>query len=361
MQNYHRHSSYSNIYVADSPVVNEDYAKRAVELGHKIISSVEHGWQEQTMNTLNYAGFPLDECYGIIKAIAKKHPEKVKPLKERFIEGFKSRLINDENADSDKAEEMSNQVWQIISDSCGYGFNSAHAYCMALDSLYCAYLKAHYPYEFYEVLLQHYSDKGNKDKVLLLKREMRKGFGISEGKYRFGEDNRAFRASPNEKCIYPSLLSIKGLSQKVSEEIYAIGQHKFDSFYHLWEEIRKSKVLNIGHIDVLTKINYFANFGNIEQILQFIEAANKLYGRTQFDKSNVDAKYVDVISRNSKETEKQYRNFNYNAALEEYWNSLNDIKSSITSRLEYQNQYLGYIDYIKPYSICSYLLIHTQR
>ena len=27
MQNYHRHTSYSNIYVADSAAVNEDYAK----------------------------------------------------------------------------------------------------------------------------------------------------------------------------------------------------------------------------------------------------------------------------------------------------------------------------------------------
>ena len=46
MQNYHRHSSYSNAWgFKDSAAVNEDYAKRAVELGHKVISSVEHGWQ----------------------------------------------------------------------------------------------------------------------------------------------------------------------------------------------------------------------------------------------------------------------------------------------------------------------------
>lgn len=308
-------------------------------------------YQEQTMNTLNYAGFPLDECYGIIKAIAKKHPEKVKPLKERFIEGFKARLINDENADENKAEEMSNQVWQIISDSCGYGFNSAHAYCMALDSLYCAYLKSHYPHEFYEVLLQHYSDKGNKDKVLLLKREMRKGFGIKEGKYRFGEDNRKFRASPKENCVYPSLLSIKGLSQKIAEEIYMIGQHDFDNFYHLWKEMKRSKVLNKGHIDILTKINYFADFGNIEKILNFIEIADKFYGRTQFNKVDVDEKYFDIISKNSEETAKQYRNFDSDTALEEYWHSLNNIKPSIISRLEYQNQYLGYIDYINPKAV----------
>ena len=59
MQNYHRHSSYSNIYTVDSPASNEDYAKRAVELGHKIISSVEHGWQGYYYET-----FELAQKYG---------------------------------------------------------------------------------------------------------------------------------------------------------------------------------------------------------------------------------------------------------------------------------------------------------
>lgn len=78
-------------------------------------------YQEQIMGILNYAGFPLDECYGIIKAIAKKHPEKVRPLKSRFIDGFKIKLIEDEKLDESTAQEMSEKVWQIISDNCGYG------------------------------------------------------------------------------------------------------------------------------------------------------------------------------------------------------------------------------------------------
>lgn len=45
MQNYHKHSYISNIILADSVVSNEDYCKRAVELGHQIISSCEHGTQ----------------------------------------------------------------------------------------------------------------------------------------------------------------------------------------------------------------------------------------------------------------------------------------------------------------------------
>lgn len=78
-------------------------------------------YQEMTMSVLNYAGFPLDECYGIIKAIAKKHSEKVKPLKSRFLDGFKNQVIKDENVPDNKAEKMSLQVWEIIENSCGYG------------------------------------------------------------------------------------------------------------------------------------------------------------------------------------------------------------------------------------------------
>lgn len=78
-------------------------------------------YQEQSMSVLSYAGFPMDECYGIIKAIAKKHPEKVRPLKDRFIEGFKKRIITEEGIEENQAQEMSERVWQIINDSCGYG------------------------------------------------------------------------------------------------------------------------------------------------------------------------------------------------------------------------------------------------
>ena len=54
-QNYHRHSFYTNIRVPDSATYNEDYAKRAVELGHGIISSVEHGTQGRYIEAYEYA------------------------------------------------------------------------------------------------------------------------------------------------------------------------------------------------------------------------------------------------------------------------------------------------------------------
>lgn len=305
-------------------------------------------YQEQTMNTLNYAGFPIDECYGIIKAIAKKHPEKVKPLKERFIAGFKDKIMKDEGISAEKAEEDSARVWQIISDSCGYGFNSAHAYCMALDSLYNAYLKAHYPYEFYEVLLQTYSDKGKKDKVAELKQEMGKAFGIREGEYKFGLDNRKFIADPENKTIYPSLLSIKGLSQGCANDLYTLGKHKYNNFYELWKDMKKKKNLNSGKVNTLIEIGYFDDFGTIGKIKRFIDILDQLYDRSQFSKSNTPIEFLQIIRKYSEETDKQYRKFDYDAALTDIWNNLDDTDISFNDRLKYELQNIGYIKTLVP-------------
>ena len=59
-QNYHRHSMYTNIRISDSTARNEDYAKRAQELGHGIISSVEHGFQGRYIE-----GYEYGKQYGL--------------------------------------------------------------------------------------------------------------------------------------------------------------------------------------------------------------------------------------------------------------------------------------------------------
>lgn len=301
-------------------------------------------YQEQTMNTLNYAGFPLDECYGMIKAISKKHPEKVKPLKSKFIDGFRERIISDEGIEKTKAQEMSEKVWQIINDSCGYGFNSAHAFCMALDSLYNAWQKANYPYEFYEVMLQHYSDKGNKNKVALIKKEMKAAYGIEEGAYKFGLDNRKFQADKENKKIYPSLLGIKGLSQKCADDLYRLSQkNQFDNFYDLYKELKNVKSLNSKKIEILTKINYFSDFANAGKILEFLNIVDDLYQRTQFGKDSVKPEYLPYIKKYSTETEKQYRNFDYDGALRDIWYSLDNKDIAIKDKLKNELELMGYI------------------
>ena len=59
-QNYHKHIDASNIMTPDSAVKYEDYAKRAVELGHGILSSCEHGFQG-----MYFHAFKIAKKYGL--------------------------------------------------------------------------------------------------------------------------------------------------------------------------------------------------------------------------------------------------------------------------------------------------------
>ena len=305
-------------------------------------------YQEQSMNTLNYAGFPLDECYGIIKSIAKKHPEKVRPLKSRFIEGFKKRIMEDDHIPDAEAEEMSAKVWQIIDDSCGYGFNSAHAYCMALDSLYCAWLKAHYPYEFYEVLLQVFSDKGKKDKVQALKQEMQVAFGIKEGEYKFGVDNRKFVADKEKHVINPSLLSIKGLSQACADDLYELSQkQKFGSFIELLAAMKKIPSLNAAKIDTLIKIDYFSDFGPSGTLLRIVEIYDQFAGRKEFKKENCKLPQ-ELLDKYTKVTEKKYKITDLDGLLKELCSMIPQVEVPIQSKINWQCEFFGFCSLVIP-------------
>lgn len=54
-QNYHKHSERTNPVISDSTVKYQDYAIRAKELGHSILSSAEHGYQGRYIETYDVA------------------------------------------------------------------------------------------------------------------------------------------------------------------------------------------------------------------------------------------------------------------------------------------------------------------
>lgn len=311
-------------------------------------------FQENVMTVLNYAGFPMSECYSIIKAIAKKHPEKVSQIKDRFCTQFATKIKADENLTDDMAQNYTQKVWQVIIDNAGYSFNSAHAYCMALDSLYCAYLKAHYPYEFYQVLLQYYSDKGDKNKVILLKKEMLDGFGIKEGEFKFGNDNRRFKADKENKVIYSSLLSLKDMNQKMSNELYTLAQkNHYDNFYGLLKDLVKLKSLKSNQLSILIDIGYFSDFGNPDKLRKFYQVYNLLHDRSQFSKNiefppEIEEYKETIFSCCSTESKLQYRNFDEEKALTLIWNKIPDTPQKTIDKIKSEFQYFGYIHTTLP-------------
>ena len=244
-------------------------------------------YQEMVMSALNYAGIPLSECYDIIKNIAKKRPEKVYKYKQIFLDGFKEILMREENRNEEEAKELSKDIWQIIEDSAGYGFNSAHAYCVALDSLYGAYLKSHYPIYFYEVFLNVLEDKSEKDRMIAVKNEASSAYKIYFPPLRFRQDNRNIVANPDKNEITTTLHSIKGFSKTISENIYVLRDNQYESFVDLLIDIEERGMMSVKIKD-LVRIKYFEEFGNNKKLLQiyneFVEGKSR-YQRKHTEKT----------------------------------------------------------------------------
>ena len=159
----------------------------------------------------------------------------IKEAKPKFIKNFAQSIIDTgETDDKNKAHELTTQVWEIIENSAAYGFNSAHAYCMAIDSVTIAYLKAYYPLEFYKVVLQRFTNKGEKNKVSLIKQEMiKRGFSLKEIK--FGDDNRQFNIDKENNCIIQTMTSIKDMPKSTPQALYEIYNNGVKGLLSLWE------------------------------------------------------------------------------------------------------------------------------
>lgn len=229
-------------------------------------------YQEMEMAALHYAGIPMSDTYTAVKNIAKKRAEKVLAYKETFITGFREAIIRDEHRSAEEALELAEKLWTIIEDSARYSFNASHSYCVALDSLYGAWIKSHYPVEFYETALRIYEKKGNKDKMSALKDEAERYFKIHFPPFRYGQDNRSINGNPENSTIVNSMKSIKGFGESIGtilwEGYQALGDFASFSDVLIWYDkhgIKESK------LTPLIQIDYFVQFGNSAELLRVVK------------------------------------------------------------------------------------------
>ncbi|MCQ2799905.1 MAG: DNA polymerase III subunit alpha [Bacilli bacterium] len=102
-------------------------------------------YQEQIMQIVKaMAGFSNGQADLFRRAISKKNMSKLEAQKEEFIKGC---LANGKDL------ALSNKVFDLIFRFANYGFNKAHAFGYAVLSCQMAYLKTHFPKQFYSVIL----------------------------------------------------------------------------------------------------------------------------------------------------------------------------------------------------------------
>lgn len=148
--------------------------------------------------------------------------------------------------------------------------SNSHSVAVALDAIYGAYLKAHYPLEYYTTLLDTYSAKGDKDRVALIKDEMARGFGICLAPCRFRQDNRMFSYDAKANTISDALPSVKGLSAAVAEALWTMRSNVYPEFIDLLLDLQ-NRPFNSANVEVLIKMGYFSEFGKSGKLLEIYE------------------------------------------------------------------------------------------
>lgn len=312
-------------------------------------------YQESSMSVLNYAGIPMSECYEIIKNIAKKRVQKVLKYKEQFLEGFKHALIDREGQSESRAEQLSHDVWQILEDSSAYAFNASHSYCVAIDSLYGAYLKTYYPLQFYETFLRVMEEKGDKDRLNAAKEEAEDYFRVKFPPFRYGQDNRAITANLETHSITNSLTSIKGFGAEMGNIFYECSQQPHANFSEAlcWLDQRSIKS---ARIQPLINIDYFEPFGNIPELSRILSVFDFLKQGTakQIKKEKIADSPIEQIvaqyatDRNAKGVElKSYTVTDMGgllAASEQYVRDLHLQDISLRVKMANQLDILGYVE-----------------
>jgi len=112
-------------------------------------------YQEQVMQAAQIlAGYSLGDADLLRRAMGKKIQAEMDVQRARFCEGCK------ENSGIEAKE--ANTLFDLIDKFAGYGFNKSHAAAYALLAYQTAWLKTHYPEEFYAASMcfdMHQSEK----------------------------------------------------------------------------------------------------------------------------------------------------------------------------------------------------------
>ena len=337
--------SFQSMYKTFEQRQHFDYGIKALDdlLQDEYCSSSFILYQESLMKVLGFAGFPMSETYTIIKAISKKKDYIIKDAKPKFIANFAKAIIDTgDTNDEQKAHELADQVWTIIENSAAYGFNSAHAYCMAIDSVTIAYLKAHYPLEFYKCVLQRYTDKGEKDKVSLIKQEMlKRGFKLKDVK--FGDDNRQFNIDRADNCIVQTMASIKDMPKATPQALYELGQRGVKNRGELYQALMDDSRINKKAIEILFRLGYFEKFGHPNKLITEYEVYQQYIGSLVLTKANFpDSMLDDIRQCCGKETAKQFKELDNKALIVAILKHTPIKPTTITDRIQWQLQYLGY-------------------
>ena len=276
-----------------------------------------------------------------------------KKFKESELEELKARLRIGWNNVVGR-EEGFDETWKVVEDASKYSFNASHSLSYAYDSLYGAYLKSHYPLEYYSVVLNQYS--GDTDRTNKLIEELNY-FNIKLNPIKFRYSRAKYSGDKKTNSIYKGIGSIKFLNETVGEELYSLRNNVYNTFLDLLIDITEKTSLNSRQLDILIKTDFFSEFGKSQKLLKIVDLYNLIWSKKQFKKDKLPFSEEIFRKYSNSETEKQFKDVDKISLLTEIINKIPNRDIPLQTKLQSQREYFGYIDYKNPKLDKRYVLV----
>lgn len=225
-------------------------------------------YQEQVMQIFRtLAGYSFGRADIVRRAMAKKKADVLNNERENFIIGCSKNAIEKEDAI---------KIFDEISDFAKYAFNKSHAACYAVVAYKTAYLRVHYPQEFFAATMN--SMLGDQNKIPKYISECKK-IGIEVLKPDINESFEKFSVVDGK--IRFALVTIKNVGKNAIEEVLKERKlnGKFTSFVDFikrtaGEAINKKcieSLIEAGCFDRLeSDLNRFDLLNSFESILDSV-------------------------------------------------------------------------------------------
>ena len=309
----------------------------------KVLESTHHYliFQENLMQFFEWLGVTPAESIGLIKKISKKkiHKEDFEMLEERI----KTKWL--ENTGSMNAFQ---ETWEMVQSCMSYGFCSAHAVATGIDSLYGAYLKANYPLEYYTVALSNYADDDVRTAKLTKECVY---FNIAINPIKFGKSGSDYTMDKSTNSIYRGIASVKYCNAQIADELMQLSKNHYYSFIDLLYDIDSKTSVNSRQLEILTKLNFFSDFGKNKRLLQMIDIYDKFANAKIISKKKLDDLDISeflIKKYAGKETKSQYRELDNAGLMKELCNRIDDDSMNIVDQVKAENEYLGSVSYTNP-------------
>lgn len=250
-------------------------------------------FQEQIISFLHqYCGFTMGEADIVRRGFAKKTgTDKYIPIiknggyltdkSDHYIKGYITTMRELYGIDEAKSEEDIIAFIQVIEDASSYLFSLNHSQPYSYEGYVSGYLRTHYPLEFLTTALNINKDKEEKTKALT---SYAKKCNIIFQSPKFRYSRAGYFCNKETNTIYKGIGSIKFMNETVANELYEMSNMKFDDFVDVLYYLKEKSTLNSRQLDILIKIDFFEEFGDINTLLNIAEKFDLLYGKQQVRK-----------------------------------------------------------------------------